>query len=115
MSDLEPPHPSSSWPPGTGAAIVAAIAVFAFGILLMGLPGAIVLEAAVSTGLARKPKPDSGWPLALLLTLILAVLVVPASLALRHKRPDIVGWAHAGWTALLTIAGTFLFSLVILR
>jgi hypothetical protein len=94
-------------------ALLAAALVFGAGILLLGLPGAVFLEVADALGLLGKLPPDSAWPLAILITFVGAVLIVPMSLVLRYSRPEIAGWAHMGCTALLTLAGTFIVTVLI--
>ena len=115
MSD--PPIPDASRPPSQWLlkALASAGAVLGVGMLFLGLPGAAVLEVVEGLGLARKLEPDAVWPLAIYITFAGAALIVPASLALRYKRPHIIGWAHIWRTALLTLAGTFLFAWILLR
>jgi hypothetical protein len=94
-------------------AVLVAALVFGGGILLLGLPGAVFLEVANSLGLLGKLPPDAAWPLAILITFVGAVMIVPVSLVLRYRRPDIAGWAHVWRTALLTLAGTFIFTILV--
>jgi hypothetical protein len=94
----------------TVKAVVAAIAVGGFGLVLLGLPGAAVLEIVDALGLAGEIAPDAAWPLAIFITVGGASLIIPASLALRYWWPGIAGWAHVWRTALLACAGTFVFA-----
>ncbi len=94
-------------------AVLAAALVFAVGILLLGLPGAAFLEVADRLGLLGQLPPDAAWPLAILITFVGAVMIVPVSLLLRSRRPGITGWDHLWCTALLTSAGTFLVTVLI--
>lgn len=94
-------------------AFLAAALVFGAGHLLLGLPGGVFLEAANRLGLLGRLQSDAVWPLAILITWVGAALIVPISLALHHWRPSITGWAHIWRTALLTLAGTFVFTVVI--
>jgi hypothetical protein len=115
MSDRsapETPHPWSTW---LVKAILAAGAVLAVGQLSLAIPGLLFLTIVEDLGLARKLQPDSVWPLGILITFVGSAMIVPASLAVRHKRPDIVGWRHVGWTALVTVVGTFIFTVVVAR
>jgi hypothetical protein len=66
--------------------------------LTLGLPGTMFVEVLIPAG--RKLPPDSAWPLALLITQVGALIIVPVSLALRFAMPHAVGWHHAwsiGW------------------
>jgi hypothetical protein len=115
MSDSPPPDappPSSQW---FLKAAIAAVLVFGAGMLLLGLPGAMVLEFVEGLGLARKLPPDSVWPLAIYITFAGAVLIVPMSLALHYLQPRITGWGHVWRTALLALAGTFVFAWLVAR
>ncbi len=49
--------------------VLAAGAVLAVGMLLLGLPGAVFLELVLALGLVRKPAPHSVWPLAIFITM----------------------------------------------
>jgi hypothetical protein len=62
-------------------ACFAAGAVLAIGMLTLGLPGAMFVEVLIPAG--RKPPPDSAWPLAILITQVGALIMLPVSLALR--------------------------------
>jgi hypothetical protein len=115
ISDVPTPDASHPLSQGLLKALVSAGAVLGVGMLLLGLPGAAVLEIVDGLGLARKLEPDAVWPLAICITFAGAALIVPASLALRYKRPHITGWAHVWRTALLTLAATFLFAWILLR
>jgi hypothetical protein len=70
------------------------------------------LEVLTPTG--RKLPLDSAWPLAILVTQVGALLIVPVSLALRFAMPRVVGWHRAWVTALLSIAATFLFTMAVI-
>jgi hypothetical protein len=96
-------------------AVLSAAGVFGVGLLLLAMPGLLVLEIARGLGFARNLAPDSVWPLGILINFVGAVLVVPMSMAMRMKRPDIVGWRHAGFTALLTFAATLIFAIIVSR
>ena len=74
--------------------LFAAGIVFAIGMLTLGLPGAMFVEVLIPAG--RKLPPDSAWPLAILITLVGALIIVPVSLALRFVMPHAVGWHHDG-------------------
>jgi hypothetical protein len=95
--------------------VLAATAALSAGILLLGLPGAVFLEIVDDLGLARKLAPDAVWPLAIVVTVVGAVLIAPLSLAVRHRWPSANGWGHVWRTALLTVAATFLFTLLVAR
>src|SRR5262245_24730773 len=88
-------------------AMLAALVVLFVGLLTVGLPGAVFLEAANNVGLVHIPL-DAGWPLALEITFDGAAMVVPSSLAVRYFRPDIIGWRHGLTAGLLTATGTFI-------
>ncbi len=96
-------------------ALLAAGAVFGVSMILLGLPAAVFLDIVVGLGLAPKVRPGAGWPLAILITLAGSVAIVASSLLLRCMRPDIVGWKHAGWTALLVLTATFVFTIAVMR
>jgi hypothetical protein len=96
-------------------AVLAAIVVFGISLLLLGLPGAVILEAALALGFGTTLKGDDAWPLAIFISFVGSALIVPMSLALRHKFPHIVGWAHVRYTGLLAVAGAFIFALIALR
>jgi hypothetical protein len=115
MSDLPTPDASRPLEQWLLKALISAGVVLGVGMLLLGLPGAAVLEIVEGLGLARKLHPDSVWPLAIYITFAGSALNVPANLALRYKQPHITGWAHVWRTALLALAGTFLFAWILLR
>jgi hypothetical protein len=110
MSDNAVPAAQRPWVEWTVKAVIAAVVVGGVGLLLLGLPGAAVLEIIDSLGLAGKIASDAAWPLAIFITIAGASLIVPASLALRYWWPGITGWAHVWRTALLAGAGTFVFA-----
>lgn len=101
------PRPWTEW---TVKAVVAAIVVGGVGLLLLGLPGAAILEIIQAVGFARNLASDAAWPLAIFTTVAGASLIIPASLALRYWWPHIAGWAHVWRTALLACSGTFVFA-----
>jgi hypothetical protein len=98
------------WLPWIAKASLAAGVVYAVGMRLLGLPGAIFVGAV--TGLGLKPPADTAWPLAIWITQVGALMVAPASIVLRLAMPDVVGWRHARATAVLTIVATFLLALL---
>jgi hypothetical protein len=93
--------------------MLAALAVLCIGLLTLGLPGAVFLETASNLGLLHAPLDAGSWPLALEITLDGAVMVTPASLALRYLRPNIAGWRHALATGGVTAIGTFVVTLLV--
>ena len=99
---------SEQWRAWIARASMAAGGVFGIGMLLLGLPGAMFVEAVGGPDLP----PDSAWPLSILVTQVGALLVVPSSLLLRFLMPGIVGWGHVGATALLALAATFVFAML---
>ena len=102
---------SAQWWAWIRGACFAAGIVFAIGMLTLGLPGAMFVEVLIPAG--RKLPADSAWPLALLVTQVGALIIVPVSLALRFVMPHAVGWHHAWVTALVSIAATFLFTMAV--
>lgn len=97
---LQGRSPSSPWPNWIGRAGLAAGAALAVGWLTLGLPGGIVAGAVLD--LNALP-PDAAWPLAIIVTQVGAIAILPASLVLRVAMPNTAGWAHAGATAALTL------------
>ena len=96
---------SEQWWSWIRSASLASGLVFGIGILTLGLPGAMFLE--VVAGSNRLPA-DSTWPLAIAITQVGALIIVPSSLALRVLVPHASGWQHAGLTALLSaVEATF--------
>jgi hypothetical protein len=89
------------------AALAAAVAL-SIGMASLGLPGAIFLELV-----GQKLRPDSAWPLALMITQVGALLIIPASLLLRLAMPGLVGLRHGMMTALLTMAAIFVFAVLV--
>ncbi len=110
-------------PAGTGSrfaewtvkALLAAGAVFGLSMIMLGLPAAVFVDMVVGLGLAPKLAPGAGWPLAILITIAGSLAVVSSSIVLRCIRPDIAGWKHVGWTALLALAATFVFTIAVMR
>src|SRR5262245_11338896 len=105
------PLVSRHWMAWTIKASLAAAAAFSVGMLLVGLPGAMFLELVIPAG--RKLPPDSAWPLAIMITQVGTLLIVPASLALRFIRPNTAGASHALATAVLTMCATLFFAMFI--
>src|SRR5215467_3685516 len=101
---------SEHWWSWIRSASLAGGLVFGIGTLTLGLPGAMFLEAVA--GSSRLPA-DSAWPLAIAITQVGALIIVPSSLALRVLVPHASGWQHAGLTALMSIVATFLFTMII--
>jgi hypothetical protein len=102
---------SDQWWSWIRSACLAAGLVFVIGMLTLGLPGTMFLE--VVAGSSRLP-PDSAWPLAIGITQVGALTIVPSSLALRVLAPHARGWRHAGLTAVLSIVATFLFTMIVM-
>ncbi len=115
MQVKKSPPTSRPWAQWTVKAMVAAIVVGGAGLLLLGLPGAVILEILQALGLARKLASDAVWPLAIMATVAGASLIVPASLILRYQWPQISGWPHVWRTALLALAATFVFTALAAR
>jgi hypothetical protein len=65
------------------------------------------------SGTDRLPA-DSAWPLAIGITQVGSLIIVPSSLALRLLAPRARGWQHAGLTAVLTIIATLLFTMIVM-
>ena len=78
------------------------------GLLLLGLPGAAVLEALTYIGMTRPITGDAAWPAAILVTIAGGVCVALTSLALRRSSPGLTGWRHALATAGLALVVTCL-------
>ena len=102
---------SEQWWSWIRRACLAAVIVFGIGTLTLGLPGTIFLQLVAGTD--RLPA-DSVWPLAIGITQVGSLIIVPSSLALRVLAPRARGWQHAGLTALLTILATFLFTMIVM-
>jgi len=102
---------SEPWWSWIRSAWLAAIIVFGIGTLTLGLPGAIFLELVAGSG--RLPA-DSAWPLAIGITQVGSLVIVPSSLALRVLAPHARGWRHAGLTALVTVVTTFIFTMILM-
>ena len=62
-------------------------------------------------GLGRKVPPDGAWPLAIEISAVGSLLIVPASLVVRLVRPSVAGWGHAWATAAVAFFATALFTL----
>jgi len=101
---------SDQWLPWIMKAGLAAGAAFGIGTLTMGLPGTVFVSL-VNPNLHG----DSVWPAAVIITQVGALLIVPASLALRLAMPNLAGWRHAQATALLAIVATLLFAIFVSR
>ena len=101
---------SEQWWSWIRRASLASGLVFGIGILTLGLPGAMFLEVVAGS---NKLPADSAWPLAIAITQVGALIIVPSSLALRLLVPHASGWQHAGLTALMSIVATFLFTMII--
>jgi len=112
MPEHATPAAPPLWTEWTVKAVVAAVVVGGVGLLLLGLPGAAVLEIIDALGLGGNIASDTAWPLAILVTVAGASLIVPASLALRYWSPGIAGWAHVWRVALLACAGTLVFAVL---
>ena len=110
MHQDAPPTAPRPWTEWIVKAVIAAIVAGGVGLLLLGLPGAAVLEIVVALGLAGNVASDAAWPLAIFITVAGASLIIPASLALRYWWPGIASWAHVWRTALLACVGTFVFA-----
>jgi hypothetical protein len=96
---------SDQWRSWITRASLAAGGVLAIGMLTLGLPGAVFLEL-----LGLKLPPDSAWPLAIVISQVGALIIVPASLVLRLLWPHVVGWHHVLLAMLLSVIATFLFT-----
>lgn len=101
----------SQWRAWITNALLAAAGAYGIGMLLLGLPGALFVEAVTGPELP----PDSAWPLSIVVTQVGALLIVPASLLLRFMMPATVGWGHVGATAVLTFLATFVAAILIAR
>ena len=101
---------SDQWLPWTMKAFLAAGAVFGIGMLTLGLPGTIFISI-VNPSLHG----DSVWPAAIIITQVGALLIAPASLALRLAKPDLVGWRHVQATAVLAFVATLVFAVYVAR
>lgn len=99
---------SSRWLPWLAKACLAAGCAFGLGMLTLGLPGVFFVELVLAFG--RKVPPDGVWPLAIEVTAVGSLLIVPASLVLRLARPNLAGWGHAGATAAIAFVATALFT-----
>ena len=99
---------SHEWKVWITGACVAAGVFLGVGVLTLGLPGTIFLEL-----LGPKLPSDSIWPMAIAITEVGAVIIVPASLALRLALPRVSGWSHVLATALVSIVATYLFAVLL--
>src|SRR5215813_13047653 len=70
---------SAQWWSWIRSAFLAAAIVFGIGTLSLGLPGAMVLELIAGSRVSA----DDAWPLAIAITQVGALTIVPSSLALR--------------------------------
>jgi hypothetical protein len=102
-------HVPGRWLPWLAKACLAAGVAFIVGMATLGLPGGVFVELV--TGLGRKVPPDGAWPLAIEVTAVGSLLIVPASLVVRLVRPSLVGWGHAWATASVAFVATALFTL----
>jgi hypothetical protein len=100
---------SAQWWSWIRGACLAAVMVFGIGTLTLGLPGALFVEVVAGSRLPA----DSAWPLAIGITQLGALTIVPACLALRFLVPHARGWQHAGLTAVLSVVASFLFTIII--
>ena len=96
-------------------ACVAGIVTLVVGLLLLGIPGAIVLEALATIGTIRTVTGDAAWPAAIVVTMAGAVMVTLASLAMRTAMPGLSGWRHMLAAAALALIATALLTAVALR
>ncbi len=97
------------WFPWLAKACLAAGAVFVLGMVTLGLPGGFFVELVI--GLGRRVPPDGAWPMAIEISAVGSLLIVPASLAVRLLGPNLAGWGHAWATAAIAFAATALFAL----
>ena len=97
-------------------AAVAAVLVFGLGIfLLLGLPGAFFMELAEALRLTPHITGDVVWPIAIFITGVLGISVLPASLALRWINPSWTGWRHAVGTAALSSIIALCYTIYVVR
>ena len=102
---------SEQWWSWIRRACLATGIIFGIGTLTLGLPGAIFLQVVAGPG--GLPA-DSAWPLAIGITQVGSLIIVPSSLALRVLAPRARGWQHAGLTALLAVVATLLFTVIVM-
>jgi hypothetical protein len=102
-------HTPGQWLSWVAKACLAAGAVYALSMLTLGLPGAIFVELVM--GLGRNVPPDGAWPMAIEISMVGSLLIVPASLAVRLVRPGLAGWGHTLATAAVAFLATSLFTL----
>ncbi len=94
------------------ACIVASLIALA-GLLALGLPGALVLEAATPLAhmvSARELGPDQAWPAAIGISVVGPFALVPAYLALSRLTPS--RWVRTLGTVALTLLADVLASVV---
>ena len=101
---------SHQWLPWIVKAVLAAGVVYVIGILTVGLPGAVFLGI-----LDPKVHPDAAWPLAIRITQVGSLLIVPASLLLRVIKPEFAGFSHVLATAVLTFVATLIATMILAR
>lgn len=101
---------SEQWGAWIRNATIAAGAAFGIGMLLLGLPGMLLVEAVAGRDGALAP--DSVWPLSILVTFAGSLMIAPASLAMRLAVPSVASWAHAAATAAVTLLATLVFTMV---
>src|SRR5262245_34818687 len=102
-------HMPGQWLSWLAKASLAAGTAFVLGMATLGLPGAFFVQLVM--GLGRRVPPDGAWRLAIEVTAAGSLLIVPASLAVRLVRPNLVGWGHAWGTAAIACVATALFTL----
>ena len=92
MSEADNPDPSVPvhspkrfFQKGQTVAVTATLVLLGLGFVLLGLPGALVLEAAKpplvsiwGARAARWPQGDAGWPVCILLAFVWPLAIVPA-------------------------------------
>lgn len=105
---------TQSWSNVLKACIAGALTLVG-GLLLLGIPGAIVLEGLAALGMIRKMTGDAAWPAAILVTVGGAAMVTVASLAMRSMRPALTGWRHALAAAALALFVTALVTALVVR
>jgi hypothetical protein len=97
-------------------AVVAAVLVLGLGIfLLLGLPGALFMELAEALRLTPRITGDVVWPIAIFVTGVLGISVLPASLALRWINQSWTGWHHAIGTAALSSIIALCYTIYVVR
>jgi hypothetical protein len=102
-------HSPRQWSIWAANACVAAGAAWGLTFLTLGLPGFVFV--GLVTELGRNVPPDGVWPMAIEISIMGSLLIVPASLAVRLVRPSLAGWGHTSATAAVAFVATALFSL----